>query len=115
MQWCLTAKESKGQNESISKRYCRVFDLVLCGEGPRITYSLVTALDVGDRDVDPLEKAKDLRKTPQIREIEEYGIHTRYDIKKKKGNIFVLESLASTISSWRIGCQKSVRSTIISN
>lgn len=50
---------------------------MLCGEGPRITYSLVTALDVGDRDVDPLEKAKDLRMTPQVREIEEYGIFTR--------------------------------------
>jgi hypothetical protein len=36
---------------------------------------LVTALDVGDRDVDPSEEAKDLR-TPLNREIEDYGIRT---------------------------------------
>lgn len=45
-----------------SRRYRRVFDLVASGEGPRITYSLVSALAyVADRDVDPSKKAKDLR------------------------------------------------------
>ncbi|KZC12992.1 hypothetical protein WN55_04889 [Dufourea novaeangliae] len=50
----------------------RVFDLVARGEGPRITYSLVTAPDVGDRDVDPSKEAKDLRSSPRNCEIEDY-------------------------------------------
>lgn len=55
-------RESKGLKriDHSTRRYRRVFDLVSCGEGPRITYSLVTAPDVGDRDVDPSEEAKDL-------------------------------------------------------
>ena len=64
--------------ESIGgRRYRRVFDLVASGEGPRITYSLVSALDdVADRDVDPSKKAKDLRRSPRNCEIVDHGIRT---------------------------------------